>query len=144
MPLVAGEVMKPALIDTDILSMFLRGHSVVRENFKCYLKAYHNINISIITHYEILSGLKHKDAHKQLSSFIEFASLSNILPLTTESSENASIIYADLCKKGTPVDDIDILIAGIAQENNMMVITNNTSHFKRIECIEIANWSIEN
>jgi len=105
----------------------------------------YNINISIITHYEILSGLKHKDAHKQLSSFIEFAhsSLSNILPLTTESSVNASIIYADLCKKGTPVDDIDILIAGIAQENNLMVVTNNTSHFKRIECIEIANWSIE-
>ena len=141
MHLAAGEVMKLALIDTDILSMFLRGDPVVRENFKHYLKAYNNINISIITHYEILSGLKHKDAQKQLSSFLEFASLSNILPLTTQSSENASIIYADLCKKGKPVDDIDLLIAGIAQENNMMVITNNTSHFERIKCIEIANWS---
>ena len=141
MLLVIGEVMNPALIDTDILSMFLRGHPIVRENFKRYLGIYTNINISIITHYEVLSGLKHKDARKQLSYFLELVSLSNILPLTTKSSENAAIIYADLCKKGTPVDDIDLLIAGIAQEHNMMVITNNTSHFVRIGSIKIANWS---
>jgi tRNA(fMet)-specific endonuclease VapC len=138
---VVGGVMKPALIDTDILSMFLKGNTKVTENFKNYLKAYNNINFSIITHYEILSGLKHKDAHKQLSTFLKFASISNILPLTTQSSENSAIIYADLCKKGTPVDDIDLLIAGIAIENNLIVITNNISHFERIEGLEVHNWS---
>ncbi len=48
----------------------------------------------------------------------------------------------DLRKKGTPVDDIDLLIAGIAIENNMMVITNNMSHFERIEGLEVENWSL--
>jgi len=133
--------MKAALVDTDILSMFLKGNKQVKESFKTYLNSYNHINFSIITYYEILSGLKHKDAHKQISSFVEFAAINNILPLTIQSSENSAIIYADLRKKGTPVDDIDLLIAGIAIENNMMVITNNTSHFSRIEGLEVDNWS---
>jgi len=133
--------MKPALIDTDILSKFLKGNEKVKKRFKSYLRAYNCINFSIITYYEIISGLKHKDANRQLNTFLEFAAISNILPLTLQSSENSAVIYANLRKKGTPVDDIDLLIAGIAIENNMIVVTNNTSHFERIEGLEVENWS---
>ena len=56
--------MKPALIDTNILSFFFRNHSLVIERFQAYLKEYDKINISIITYYEIVSGLKHRDAQK--------------------------------------------------------------------------------
>ncbi len=134
--------MKPALIDTDILSRFLKGNTKVKEKFKNYLRTYNSINFSIITYYEILSGLKHKDANKQMNIFLEFASINIIFPLTIQSSENSAVIYADLRKKGTPVDDIDLLIAGIAIENNMIVVTNNTSHFERIEGLEVENWSL--
>jgi tRNA(fMet)-specific endonuclease VapC len=58
--------MKPALIDTDILSMFFKGNKNVKQNFKAYLDQYSEINFSIITYYEILSGLKHRDANKQM------------------------------------------------------------------------------
>jgi tRNA(fMet)-specific endonuclease VapC len=58
--------MKAALIDTNILSLFFRGHPQVVGKFETYLKEYEAINLSIITYYEIVSGLKHRDAHKQL------------------------------------------------------------------------------
>jgi tRNA(fMet)-specific endonuclease VapC len=64
--------MKPALIDTNILSFFFRNYSLVVERFQAYLKEHDKINISIITYYEIVSGLKHRDAQKQLISFLEF------------------------------------------------------------------------
>ena len=54
--------MKPAMVDTDILSMFFRNDRNVKAHFSEYLKKHAKINISIITHYEILSGLKHRDA----------------------------------------------------------------------------------
>jgi tRNA(fMet)-specific endonuclease VapC len=106
--------MKPALIDTNILSFFFRNHSLVIERFQAYLKEYDKINISIITYYEIVSGLKHRDAQKQLTSFQEFVSYNTILPLATSSAIISADIYANLRNKGTPIDDIDILIAGIA------------------------------
>lgn len=56
--------MKQVLIDTDTLSFFFRGDENVIEHFKKYLKKFDKINISIITYYEILSGLKYKDAKK--------------------------------------------------------------------------------
>lgn len=133
--------MQQTLIDTDILSLFFKGNKKVVTNFKTYINTYSSINFSIITYYEILSGLRHKDANKQLDLFLKFSSINTILPMTTESCNKSAAIYANLRKKGTPVDDIDILIAGIALENKLTLITNNTSHFERIEDLDISNWS---
>jgi len=132
---------KPALVDTDILSMFLRGHPQVGTRFEAYLAQYNQINFSIITYYEIVSGLKHRDAQKQLTSFLEFSSHNTIVPLTVDSVEIAAGIYADLRAKGEPLDDIDILIAGIAIANQMVLATHNRKHFDRVEGLEVDDWA---
>lgn len=74
--------MKPVLVDTDILSLFFKGYSQVVQNFELYLQEYEKLNLSIVTYYEIVSGLKHKNAHKQLELFLEFVAQNNVLPLT--------------------------------------------------------------
>jgi tRNA(fMet)-specific endonuclease VapC len=56
--------MKEALIDTDILSYYFKGSKKVIEKFIEYLEYYSNINLSTITYYEILSGLKYKKSYK--------------------------------------------------------------------------------
>jgi tRNA(fMet)-specific endonuclease VapC len=52
--------------------MFFRGHPQVVARFQVYLAEYDTINLSMITYYEIVSGLKHRDAQKQLKQFLEF------------------------------------------------------------------------
>jgi len=52
-------------------------------------------------------------------------------------------IYSDLRKKGELIDDIDILIAGIAKANNLVLVTHNRSHFERIMDLEIEDWNEE-
>jgi len=133
--------MKPALIDTNILSFFFRNHSLIVERFQAYLNDHDKINISIITYYEIVSGLKHRDAQKQLTSFQEFISYNTFLPLSTSSATISADIYANLRNKGTPIDDIDILIAGIAIANDLIIVTNNIRDFGKIENLEIQDWS---
>ena len=133
--------MKPALIDTDILSIFFRGNPNVVAHFQAYLTTHRQINISIVTYYEILSGLKHRDAQKQLSLFLEFAAQNVILPLTKQSVTLSAEIYANLRLNGIPIDDIDLLIAGVAIANNLVVVTHNQRHFSRIEKIELQDWS---
>ena len=133
--------MKPALIDTDVLSMYFRGNDVIETNFEKYFEEYDKANISIITYYEIVSGLKHRDANKQLDSFLKFTAQNAILPVTETSAMISSEIYARLRKMGQPVDDIDLLIAGIAISNDLILVTNNEKHFGRIEELEIENWN---
>ena len=133
--------MKPTLIDTDILSMYFRGNETVKANLDKYIEQHGKANFSIVTYYEIISGLKKRDAIKQLDSFLGFASQNTIQFLTEESATISADIYANLCKKGEPIDDIDLLIAGIAVSNNLVLATNNERHFEKIKNLEIVNWS---
>lgn len=133
--------MKASLVDTNILSLFFRGHPQVVANFEAYLKEYDTINLSIITYYEIVSGLKHRDAHNQLTLFLDFAVQNTILPLTQQVADVAADIYADLRKSGQPIDDIDLLIAGTAITNGLILVTDNRKHFNRIAQLEVENWA---
>lgn len=132
--------MKPALVDTDILSEFLRGTPKVVENAEKYLQTYDAINFSIITYYEILNGLLYKNAKKQHKKFEDFAELNKILPLTISATKQAAEIYAGLKKEGQPIGHTDCLIAGIALTNGLQLVTNNTDHFKRVKGLELINW----
>jgi tRNA(fMet)-specific endonuclease VapC len=133
--------MQPALIDTDILSLFFRGHPQVEAHFATYTDAYPQVNLSIITYYEILSGLKHRDAHRQLSVFLTFATQNTIVPLTEHSVVLSADAYAATRAQGTPVDDIDLLIAGIALANSLVLVTHNRKHFEKIVGLEIEDWT---
>ena len=133
--------MKPSMLDTDILSEFLRGNLKVIAKVDEHLKEYGFISLSIITYYEILNGLLYKDARKQLSKFEEFVELNKVIPLTLPMAKNAATIQADLRKKGTEIGHTDTLIAGIAITSELQLVTNNTDHFIRIKGLEIANWT---
>lgn len=133
--------MKASLVDTNILSMFFRGHPQVVAQFQAYLAEYDTISLSMITYYEIVSGLRHRDAQKQLDQFLEFSSQNTILPLTQEAADVAANLYADLRKKGQPIDDIDLLIAGTAMANGLVVVTQNRKHSDRIMGLEVEDWS---
>jgi predicted nucleic acid-binding protein len=133
--------MKPSILDTDILSEFLRGNSKVISKVEEHLEEYGYINLSIITYYEILNGLLYKDAKKQLSRFEEFIELNKVIPLTIPMARTAAKIQAELRKKGGEIGHTDTLIAGISITSGLQLITNNTEHFKRIKGLEIANWT---
>jgi len=125
------------MVDTDILSEFLRGSTKVAMSVNEYLSEFSHLNFSIITYYEILNGFLYKDAKKQLKKFNEFVEYNNITPLTVESVKQSAKIQADLRKKGIEIGHTDTLIAGIAIINNFPLVTNNTNHFNRIKGLEL-------
>ena len=133
--------MKESLLDTNILSLFFRGHSNVVACFKRYLGEHDTIQFSIITYYEIVSGLKHRDAHKQLDSFLEFSAQNTVISLTQKIADIAGQLYADLRKQGQPIDDIDLLIASTALANELALVTNNRKHFDRITSLAVHDWT---
>ncbi|MDX2303720.1 MAG: type II toxin-antitoxin system VapC family toxin [Microscillaceae bacterium] len=135
--------MKEVLLDTDIISYYFRQHPQVLKKFEEYILEYLQVNISRISVYEIVGGLKAKQANKQLSDFLKFISENHILEVTVTSMEIASEIYASLKLAGKPISDTDIFIAGIAIEHNLVLVTNNTKHFENIEGLEIDNWTLE-
>ena len=50
-------------------------------------------------------------------------------------------IRADLEKKGTPVGHMDLLIASIAKQNNLILVTHNVAEFERVRGMEVEYWA---
>ncbi len=138
---IRGGSLNKYLVDTDILSYFLKGVSIVRENFKHRLLNRRSISISSIIFYEIYGGLAAIEAEKKMKYFLDFASNIDVLPATESSAKISGEIYSDLRKSGNVIDDIDLLIAGIAIDNNLVLVTNNENHFGRIPMPTLKNWS---
>jgi predicted nucleic acid-binding protein len=63
--------MRESLLDTSILIAFLRGEEEVIAKVEAYLEEFDLLSLSIITHYEILRGLKYMWNEKKLRDFEE-------------------------------------------------------------------------
>lgn len=133
--------MNELLLDTDTLSLFLRNQPQVILAADNYLKFHQGFTFSIITHFEILRGLKVKSAHRQIAKFEAICLQSRDINLTTAIIERASEIYADLYRTGSLIGDADILIAATALVSDLAIVTNNEDHFNRIDGLSILNWN---
>ena len=61
---------------------------------------------------------------------------------TERAADIHAMLRAELCKSGRPTQKSDSMIASIAIENHMILVTRNTKHFSAIQ--EISELKIEN
>lgn len=134
--------MKQALVDTDTVSFYFRRHPVVVARLDKYLLEYGYVNLSVVTYYEVLNGLYYKDARKQLSTFETFVDANRVLSLNQSVAQCAAEQFAELRKKGQVIGHNDVLIAATALTYDLILVTNNTNHFDRIDGLSIDNWSL--
>jgi tRNA(fMet)-specific endonuclease VapC len=64
-----------------------------------------------------------------------------ILDLDREDARAAGEVRAVLSRKGMPIGPYDVLIAGQARARGLTLITNNLSEFRRVEGLEIEDWT---
>lgn len=133
--------MKKALLDTNILSYFMRGDVKVVDKIGNYLRGYSYLTFSALTYYETKSGLMYKDARKQKQRFEQLADISEIIPLGKEVADVASQIYVDLRGQGLLIAPVDLLIGATAVCYDYTLITANVKHFQNIRDLQYEDWS---
>lgn len=74
----------PALVDTDTLSALMRQNPVASAHAHAYLAVYARFTLSLMTGYELLRGLKAKQATAQQAAFERFCAANVVLPLTDD------------------------------------------------------------
>ncbi len=128
------------LVDTDILSYYLKGYPDVMKEFDGHENKHGPVGISRITIVEILGGLKAKNATSQEARFREFLNSRVIFEIDGVIGEAASDIFAHLYKSGRHSGNYDILIAATALVHNLKLCTNNTKDYQQIPGLELMNW----
>ena len=135
--------MEPALLDTDTLSEIMKGVDPrIHDNARRYLTDFRHFTFSIMTRYEILRGLKARRATRLMARFEQRCQRSEALPLTDDIIVQAAELYALLYQAGQLISDADILIAATALQHNLVMVTENVHHFRRIPGLAIESWRV--
>lgn len=66
-----------------------------------------------------------------------------ILEFDNYAAEEYGRVRADLEKKGTPIGPMDMLIAGHARSEKLILVTNNTREFWRVDGLQVEDWTRE-
>lgn len=130
--------MKKYLIDTNICIFYIRGKFNLKEKFE---KADpNNCFISEITLAELKFGVENSEhIEKNQKHLDKFLTGVNIVPIFHSLDLHAKE-KTRLRKAGTPIDDFDLLIGVTSLTHNLIMVTNNTDHFKRIKGISLEDW----
>ncbi len=132
--------MKKALLDTNIVSAFIRGQEAVLSYARNYLQLHERFTLSTVTYYEIARGIKAISSREKYSIFRKFMAECELIDFDRRIADRAAQIYSTLRRKGLLVEDADILIAATALEHDLNMVTGNTRHFMRIEGLTLENW----
>lgn len=130
--------MKQYLLDTNICAFILRE----KYNVKSHILdiGIDNCHISIITYAELYYGAVNSNAvEKNLSLLKQFIGAFDVISLDGVIPHFAKE-KVRLRRQGTPIDDFDLLIGNTAKAYDMILVTENIKHLKKIEGIKIENW----
>jgi tRNA(fMet)-specific endonuclease VapC len=128
------------LLDTDILIYSLKGHEIVQQHLRSHLND--SIQISSVTLMELYYGAyKSQKVESNLAKVRKIENSLEIKPVNQEQVEVFGLLKAKLEAEGTPLDDFDLILAATALSHNLILVTNNERHFKRIDGLRIENWT---
>ena len=132
--------MNESIIDTDILSYYMRGVPQIVATAQEYLKQFGCFNVSSLTIFEILKGLRKKSLLQKEKIFQSEMLKHNVFGLDYSIMDVAATLLVDLEKKGMPLPYGDLFIASTALNRKLVLVTNNIEHFSRIRGLVLENW----
>jgi tRNA(fMet)-specific endonuclease VapC len=133
--------MKESLIDTDILSYYMRGLREVVPRAQKYLKQFGHFNVSSLTVFEILKGLRKKRLVEKEKIFQTEILKHKVFGLDYAIMDTAATLLTDLEDKGTPIAYGDLFVAATTLTHDLILVTNNTKHFSKVEGLVLENWT---
>lgn len=137
--------MDKSLLDTDIFSEILKGvNAHIIAQATAYRSAFGRYTISTITVMEIVKGLHKLGREDRIQQFLSGLSSIELLTLDARSAELAGRIYADLERIGQPIGRADPMIAAIALQHGLVLVTGNLAHYQRIQglgyTLKLESW----
>ncbi|MBB6479859.1 tRNA(fMet)-specific endonuclease VapC [Spirochaeta isovalerica] len=99
--------------------------------------------ISTITLAELMHGVEKSSKPEQnLRNVEDFVTHLDVLHYDDEVAMHYGDIRADLEKKGTVIGVNDLHIAGHARSKGLILVSNNTREFERVEGLRLIDWTV--
>lgn len=127
------------LLDTNILIYFFKNLGAVRQRMAQQQDT--DIHLCTPVLWELLTGAyKSEHPDTQLNKLAAVQRRFRVHAFDEASAEQAARARAQLERQGSPIGNIDTLIAGIALAQSLTLVTRNTREFERVEGLRVENW----
>jgi tRNA(fMet)-specific endonuclease VapC len=126
------------MLDTDTVSLLVRKNPTIMKN----LIKHENdeILISAISYAELCFGLEKKGSQRLFNEVSAILGKLTVIDFNSSQSELYGKIRLNLEKSGTPLGDMDMLIAAAALSTGAILVSHNIKHFQRIKGIRLVDW----
>jgi predicted nucleic acid-binding protein len=137
--------MSKVLLDTDILSEYLKGYDkIVARHAANYARQHGAFTFTSVTVHEIVFGLEFKGASGQLGKALLWLNQNEQITPTGPDFYEAALIKAKARKQGSILELSDCLIAAVAIRLGLPLVTGNTEDFQAVQRtgvrLIIENW----
>jgi tRNA(fMet)-specific endonuclease VapC len=132
--------MKRYMLDTNMVSHFIKGHpKVVAQVVGLPMSL---LCISAITEAELLFGLAKLPQAKRLHESVrEFLLRVDSLPWDSSVTRDYAAVRADMKKQGKTLEPLDLLIATHALSTGAILVTNDRA-FAQVPKLQLEDWTI--
>ena len=127
------------MLDTDHVSYALRGQGAVGAAIVRHKPS--ELCMSAITLAELRYGADKRDSDKLRRVIEAFADSVAVVPFDAGAAIQYGRVSAALANAGTPIGQMDTLIAAHAISLEITLVTNNGRHFERVGGLATENWS---
>ena len=129
------------MLDTNIVSYYLRRSSpTLEDRINDGLKR-RTIAISVITRAELRFGQMGMVTEDRRRALIDsFLLRLPSVEWSIEAADQYGALKHALKAQGTPIGDMDTLIAAHALAEKLILVTHNTRHFERVPGLKLEDW----
>lgn len=128
------------MLDTNICIYVIKKRPIsLLEKFNSVPK--NSLCISVVTYAELQYGVERSSSKKMNQAIIkDFISHLTVLSWDMNAASQYGKIRSNLEKEGTPIGNMDLLIAAHALSQQCTLVSNNLREFKRVEGLICENW----
>jgi predicted nucleic acid-binding protein len=131
------------LLDTNIVSYYLRRVSSVLEQRVGDALNQHQAAISVVTRAELRFGQAGMTADDRRRSLINsFLLRLPSLEWTVQAADYYGTLKNSLKSQGMPIGEMDTQIAAHALAENLILVTHNTRRFERVPGLKLEDWLV--
>ncbi|MEQ9107749.1 MAG: tRNA(fMet)-specific endonuclease VapC [Limnobacter sp.] len=127
------------MLDTDICIYAIKNQPA--EVKRAFENHYGQFCISAVTAMELVFGAeKSSNVERNLTVIEGFIARLDVLDYGKAAATQTAQIKAELAKKGSPIGAYDVMLAGHARCQGLIMVTNNLREFSKVSGLRSESW----
>jgi len=128
-------------LDTSFIVALIRRDPKAEKRLEDYVASEAKLSTTPIAACELFKGAyRSKRRDTEVRKIKEMLTHLEILSFSIEACERYGKLVNDLQLKGTPIGDLDAMIASIALTYNEPILTSDMKHFEKVPSLVVETW----